>query len=46
MIPVKAKPVNSVVGVDQTGSENDALSCPSRSNNATIETSEVSLNGR
>src|SRR5438445_8039984 len=44
MMPAKAKPVNAVDGVDHFGSENDALSEPSRSNNATIETSEVSLN--
>ena len=33
-----------VVGVDQTGSLKDARSDPSKSNSATIETSEVSLN--
>ena len=36
--------VNSVVGVDQTGSLKEARSCPSKSNSATIETSDVSLN--
>ena len=36
MIPVNAKPVNSVVGVDQTGSAKAALRIPSRSNSATI----------
>jgi len=41
---VKAKPVNSVVGVAQTGSENAARNCRARSNSATINTSEVSLN--
>eukprot|EP01035_Chromulina_nebulosa_P006747 gene6747-9112_t len=30
--PAKAKPVNNVVGVDQTGSAKDARSDPSRSN--------------
>ena len=43
-MPVKAKPVNAVVGVAQTGSENEARKLPSKSNSATIETSEVSLN--
>jgi hypothetical protein len=42
--PGEAKPVNNVVGVDQFGSENDARNDPRRSNSATIETSEVSLN--
>ena len=41
---MKANPVNSVVGVAQTGSANEARNCPSKSNSATIETSEVSLN--
>src|SRR5262249_21615198 len=41
---VKGKPVKSVVGVAQVGSLKEARSCPSRSNSATIETSEVSLN--
>src|SRR6476469_8755274 len=44
MMPAKAKPVNAVDGVDHFGSENDARSEPKRSNSATIETSEVSLN--
>ena len=44
---MKAKPVNSVVGVAQTGSENDARELPEQSRtSATIETSEVSLNKR
>jgi hypothetical protein len=42
MMPAKAKPVNNVVGVDQTGSLKEARSDPSRSNRATIETSDVS----
>src|ERR1700752_3760352 len=44
MMPAKAKPVNAVDGVDHFGSENEARSEPSKSNNATIDTSEVSLN--
>jgi hypothetical protein len=44
MMPVKANPVNSVVGVAQTGSANEARRLPSRSNSATIETNDVSLN--
>src|SRR6266487_869221 len=44
MIPANAKPVNNVVGGDQFGSENDPRNDPNRSNSATIETSEVSLN--
>src|SRR5665213_3116363 len=42
-MPAKAKPVNRVEGVAQTGSENVACSEPNRSNSATIDTSEVSL---
>jgi hypothetical protein len=41
---VKAKPVNNVVGVDHTGSAKAARNCPSKSNSATMETSDVSLN--
>src|SRR3954470_5596631 len=44
MIPAKAKPVNNVDGADHFGSANEARSEPSKSNSATIETSDVSLN--
>src|SRR6059058_3746890 len=44
MMPAKAKPVNAVEGVDHFGSENDARNEPNKSNSATIETSDVSLN--
>ena len=36
--------MNAVVGVAQFGSEKEARSWPRRSNSATIDTSEVSLN--
>src|SRR3954462_15914518 len=44
MIPAKANPGNAVDGDDQLGCEDDARSGPKRSNSATIETSEASLN--
>ena len=40
----EGEPVNSVVGVAHVGSANEARKLPSRSNSATIDTSEVSLN--
>src|SRR3954453_15842477 len=44
MIPAKANPVNAVDDDDHLGSENDAGREPKRSNKATIETNDVSLN--
>src|SRR4029079_7030842 len=44
MIPAEANPVKAGGGQDHFGSENDARSEPSRSNSATMETREVSLN--
>src|SRR4051794_17776172 len=44
MISGKGKPGEAGDGGDHFGSENDARSEPRRSNSATIETSDVSLN--